>query len=208
MVGIHRKEQPAIAPRSLPPAARLFLARLSTAIVLLLMAGRTSSAYAQTAPTWGGAELTGATFAWRQLGSADPQWHQGLELAWGPTLAVDQGPFRFSGLVQFNVRAFDKSSWAIALSTHAFEVAARLGIVEPQIRAGFAFISLDDFRGNLSAEAFSPRVGVGLGVRASRRIRVSVGAYAEYFWRWFGPSVLVRGLALDLRYEKPQRKHQ
>lgn len=176
--------------------------------VVIVTAAVNGVARAQSQPTWGGAEVTASSFAWRRANDASPAWRHGAELAWGPTLAVDQGPLRFSGVLQIGVRAFDASSWAIAVSTHAFEVAARLGVLEPQIRAGFALLTLDDFDGEVSAELFSPRVGVGLGVRAGRRARITVGAYAEYFWRWFGPSALVRGLSLDVRYEKPMRPRQ
>jgi hypothetical protein len=176
---------------------------------LLLLGGLVvpDRASAQSA-TWGGADVTLGTFAWRRLGDSSSSWRKGLELAWGPSLAVDQGPFHFAGLIQMDVQEFDVSSWAVGLSTNAFEVAARLGPIEPQLRAGFALATIDDFAGNVSAELLSPRVGAGLGVRVLRTFRITVGAYAEYFWRWFGPSDLVRGITLDLVFERRQRTRQ
>jgi hypothetical protein len=177
-------------------------------VCLLAGTARPGTARAQATTTWGGADVTLGTFAWRRLGDRSPSWQRGFELAWGPTLAVDQGPFRFAGLVQVDVQEFALSSWAVGLNTNAFEVAARLGPFEPQVRAGVALVTVDDFDGNVSAELLSPRVGMGLGLRVFRKVRITVGAYAEYFWRWFGPSDLMRGLTLDIRFERPHRAHQ
>jgi hypothetical protein len=52
---------------------------------------------------------------------------------------------------------------------------------------------------------FTPRVTTGLDIRLGRRVEVGVGAYAEYFWRWFGPSALVRGVSLEVRIERRMR---
>jgi hypothetical protein len=177
--------------------------------LLLLATGTAVSRIADAqATTWGGADVTFGTFAWRRLGDPSPSWQRGLELAWGPTLAVDQGPFHFAGVVQMDVQEFDVSSWAVGLSTNAFEVAARLGPLEPQLRTGFALATIDDFAGHVSAELLTPRVGAGLGVRVFRKVRITVGLYAEYFWRWFGPSDFVRGLTLDVLFERPRRVRQ
>ncbi len=157
---------------------------------------------ARADPLWGGADVTVSGFEWRPLGSSRPGWQDGLALAWGPTLADDEGPARFTGLTQIEVAMFDSRSYAVALSTHAFEVAARFGLLEPEARVGFKLISIDVLDGTWSGEAFSPRAEVGLGFRLGR-MRAAVGAQVEYFWRWFGPSVLERGLVLDLRYERP-----
>jgi hypothetical protein len=156
-------------------------------------------AFAQA--NFGGGAVTASAFEWRPLHDPSPSWRHGFELAWGPTTSVGQGPFRFTGILQLDVRAFDSSSWAVGLSTHAFEAAARLGAIEPHVRAGFALLTVDDFDGQPSIEMLSPRAGAGLGVRVWK-LRVSADVYAEYFWRWFGPSALVRGLSLDVRYEK------
>ena len=153
-------------------------------------------------PFSGGADVSVSGFAWRPVGDSRASWQDGLALAWGPTLADDEGPARFTGLVQFEVAMFDPRSYAVALSTNAFEAAARLGLLEPEIRAGFALATVDVIDGQWSGELFSPRAEVGLGVRVGR-FRVSLGVQGEYFWRWFGPSVLERGVVLDLRYEKP-----
>jgi hypothetical protein len=184
--------------------------RVGSFITCLLLIGtaQPATAWAQATTTWGGADVAFGAFAWRRLGDPNPSWQKGLELAWGPTLAVDQGPFRFAGLVQIDVQEFALSSWAVGLSTNAFEVAAPLGPVEPQIRVGVALATVDDFDGNVSAELLSPRVGVGLGLRVFRTLRITVGAYAEYFWRWFGPSDLTRGVTLDVLFERPRRVRQ
>ena len=156
-------------------------------------------------PFWGGADVSANGFAWRPVGDSRPSWQRGLALAWGPTVADDEGPVaRFTGLVQFEVAMFDSRSYAVAVSTDAFEAAVRLGLLEPEIRAGFALATVDVIDGTWSGELFSPRAEVGLGVRVGR-VRVSLGIQGEYFWRWFGPSILERGVVLDLRYEKPWR---
>jgi hypothetical protein len=191
-----------MGPGVIEAARRSFLQ--GALLLAALSAPRTAIAQSH----WGGADVTLGAFEWRRLGDPGPAWRTGLELAWGPTLAVDQGPFRFAGIVQMGVQEFDPKSWAVSLSTNAIEVAARLGPLEPQVRAGCALATVDDFAGQVSAELLSPRVGVGLGLRVSRRVRLTLGAYAEYFWRWFGPSDLVRGLTLDVRVERPMRARQ
>ncbi|HEY8039428.1 MAG TPA: hypothetical protein VIF15_06525 [Polyangiaceae bacterium] len=178
---------------------------VATALLVgLAGAATTRGAAAQDTPTWGGADVAASTFSWRRMGDASPGWGRGYGAAWGPTLAVQQGglPLRFTGLVQFDVKAFDGSSWAVGLTSTAFEAALRLGPFEPQARAGFTLATLDDFAGQWSAELFSPRVEAGLAVHV-RRVRVSLGAQAELLWRWFGPSVLERGFVLDVRIERP-----
>jgi hypothetical protein len=172
-----------------------------------LVLGSAGAGRAQSAAL-GGADVSAGAFLWRPLGDRSPGWRDGLELAWGPALIDREGPWSFTGLVQMDLRAFATSSWALALSTHTFEVQGRLGPVEPYARVGGALLTVDDFDGSVSAELLSPRVGAGLAVRASRRFEIGVGAYAEYFWRWFGPSVLVRGLVVDLRFERPMRRGQ
>ena len=166
------------------------------------------AAPAQARPPWGGVDIAAGGFVWRHPGDPATAWHDGLELAWGPSLSVSEGAFRFTGLVQMDLRAFGASSWAFALSTHTFEVAARLGPLEPYARVGGALLTLDDFGGAFSAELFSPRAGAGIGARLGRHFEVAIGAYTEYFWRWFGPSAFVRGFAIDLRYERPMRRRQ
>jgi hypothetical protein len=172
--------------------------------VLSISSARTAPAQA-TRP-WGGVDVAAGAFAWRHPGDRSVSWHDGLELAWGPSLAAREGAFHFTGLVQMDLRAFDASSWALAISTHGFEVATHVGPLVPYVRAGAALLTLDDFAGNFSAELFSPRVGAGVGMQVARRLEVAIGAYAEYFWRWFGPSALVHGVVLDVRYEKPMRQ--
>lgn len=161
-----------------------------------------AEAQAQGGSTWGGADVSAGAFAWRSPGERNPAWHDGLELAWGSTLTERKGPWRFTGLVQVDLRAFATSSWALGLSTNSFEVAATLGPFEPFVRVGAALLTVDDFDGSVSAELFSPRVSTGLGVRLGPRVEIAVGAYAEYFWRWLGSSALVRGLSVDVRIER------
>lgn len=153
-------------------------------------------------PLWGGADITASAFQWRPEGDRRRDWQQGLGLAWGPTLADDEGPWRFTGLTQFEVSMLDSRSWAVGITATAFEAAARFGFLEPQARVGFQVATVDVLDGQWSAELFSPRAEAGLGVRFGR-VRIAVGVESEYFWRWWGPSVLERGFVLDLRYEKP-----
>jgi hypothetical protein len=164
-----------------------------------------SEAHAQRGTSWGGADVSAGGFVWRSVGDPNPAWHDGLALTWGPTLTYRQGPWRFTGLIQIDLRAFATTSWALGLSTNSLEVAASLGAFEPFVRVGAALLTVDDFDGNVSAELFSPRVTTGFDVRLGRHVEVGVGAYAEYFWRWLGPSALVRGLSLDVRFERRMR---
>jgi hypothetical protein len=168
--------------------------------------GAEGMARAQQSAARGGAEVSAGGFLWRALGDRSPGWHDGLELAWGPSLADVEGAWRFTGLVQMDLRAFATSSWALAVSTHTFEVSGRVGPLEPFARVGGSLLTVDDFDGSVSAELASPRVGAGIAVRVSRAVEIGVEAYSEYFWRWFGPSALVHGLLLDVRFERRMRR--
>ena len=175
----------------------------SLALGALAFAGAFPETAARADPLGGGADVTASVFEWRPLGSRAPGWNDGLALAWGPTLADDEGPARFTALTQIELAAFDSRSYAVAISTHAFEAAARLGLFEPEVRAGVARATLDVFDGTWSAgKLLSPRAEIGIGLRVGR-MRASLGVQGEYFWRWFGPSILERGIVLDLRYERP-----
>ena len=156
----------------------------------------------------GGALVSGGGFLWRHLGARGAGWNDGVELAWGPALADMEGAWRFTSLVQMDLRAFATSSWALALSTSAFEVTGRIGPFAPYARVGAAVATVDDFDGAVSAELFSPRVGAGLAVRVGKRVEVGAGVYSEYFWRWFGPSAIVHGILLDLRFERRPKVRQ
>jgi hypothetical protein len=152
---------------------------------------------------WGGADVAGSAFAWRPLGDARRDWQTGYAVAWGPSLADDEGSsWRFTGLIQFEATMFDSRSWALGIAADSLEAAARLGPFEPEVRAGFVLATVDVIDGEWSGELFSPRAEAGFGVRLGR-FRVSLGAQGEYLWRWFGPSVLERGFVVDLRFEKP-----
>lgn len=174
-------------------------------VAAALLLGAPAAARAQ-ATAWGGADVSAGAFLWRHVGDRGRTWNDGLELAWGPTLGDTEGAWRFTGLVQMDVRAFAASSWAVALSTHAFEAALQAGPFEPYVRVGGSLITLDDFDGSCSVEMLSPRVGAGTAIRLGRRFEVGVGVYSEYFWRWFGPSAFVRGVVVDLRFERPMRR--
>lgn len=160
-----------------------------------------ASAGAQPEPSWRGADVTVSGFAWRPLRDRREPFQPGLALAWGPTSATGDGPGRFTSLVQFELSMFDPRSYAVGLSAAAFEAAARLGLFEPEARLGVALATIDTIDGQWSAELLSPRAEVGLGVRVGHW-RVSLGVQGEYLWRWFGPSILERGVVLDVRYEK------
>jgi hypothetical protein len=164
--------------------------------------GGAGTARAQEGAARGGAEVSAGGFLWRALGDRSPGWHDGLEIAWGPSLADLEGAWRFTGLVQMDLRAFATSSWALAISTHTFEVSGRVGPLEPFARVGGSLLTVDDFDGSVSAELASPRVGAGIAVRLSRAVEIGVEGYSEYFWRWFGPSALVHGLLLNVRFER------
>lgn len=172
------------------------------AALSVLAAAGTLAPAALGDPLWGGADVTARGFEWRSIGDRRPGWQDGLSLAWGPTASDDEGAWRFTTLTQFEASMFDTRSYAVAIVTNAFEAAWRLGFLEPESRVGFALATVDVFDGAWSAELFSPRAEIGLGIRVGR-IRVSLGVQGDYFWRWWGPSVLERGITLDLRYEKP-----
>jgi hypothetical protein len=178
--------------------------RRTIPILALSAATACAAAPARADPLWGGADVTVSGFQWRPTGDPRPGWRQGLSLAWGPTAADDEGAWRFTALTQFEASMFDSRSYAVGLVSNAFEAAWRLGPFEPESRVGFVLASVDDFDGQCSAQLLSPRAEIGVGVRVGR-VRVSLGVQGEYFWRWWGPSVLERGLVLDLRYEKPWR---
>jgi hypothetical protein len=166
------------------------------------------TARAQESSSHGGADLAAGGFLWRPVGDRSPGWRDGLELAWGPSLAATEGAWRFTGLFQVDLRAFATTSWALGISTQAFEVSGRLGPFAPYARVGGALLTVDDFAGAASIELLSPRVGAGIAARVSRRVEIGIGAYSEYFWRWLGPSAFVRGLVVDVRFERPMRAGQ
>jgi hypothetical protein len=157
---------------------------------------------ARADPFWGGAAVSVSGFSWRPLRDPRPGWQNGLSLAWGPTLADDEGAWRFASVTQLEGTAFDSRSYALSLVTSAFEAAWRLGFLEPEARVGVVLATVDSVEGQWSAEALSPRAELGLGLRFGR-VRISLGAQGEYFWRWWGPSILERGIVLDVRYERP-----
>lgn len=81
----------------------------------------------------------------------------------------------------------------------------RLGPVEPEVRMGLSFFTVDVFRGDWSVQSLTPRVTAGVGLSAGK-FRLDIKAHSEYLWRWFGPDYLAHGVTLGLRLEAPPLK--
>ncbi len=176
---------------------------IAAAFAVALSAASTLVRTVRADPTWGGVDVSVSPFAWRALDRGRGGFQPGFALAAGPTTAGGDDPGRFTSLLQLEATMFDTRSYAVAVSAAAFEAAARIGAFEPTARVGVVFATVDSIGGQWSAELLSPRALVGFGIRVGH-LRFTLGAQTEYFWRWFGPSLLEHGLVFDFRYEKLQ----
>lgn len=102
-------------------------------------------------------------------------------------------------------RIADSKSFSWSLFYQDLGGGLRLGPVEPEVRMGLSVFTVDVFRGDWSAQLFSPRVTAGVGFSAGK-FRLDIKAHSEYLWRWFGPDYLAHGVTLGLRLEAPRPK--
>ena len=109
-------------------------------------------------------------------------------------------PFYLTGLQQTNFRMLDTKSYAWSLLSHTICAGIKLGPADIEARTGVGILTIDVFHGNYSAELFSPRVGVHMGLKVST-LRFDVGMYSEYLWRWFGRSYTMHGLTFGVRFD-------
>ena len=135
-------------------------------------------------------------------------WHGkgtqgGVELGGGQAVLTHAGIFHSGFVHGSQVRIF--GSHGVALSDYYEGLAGfRVGPFVPEVRAGVSGLTLDVYRGGLSAELFSPRASAALLVQLGPHASVGAVGYGEYLWRWFGPDVRIYGAGLELRVEGPR----
>jgi len=146
-------------------------------------------------------ELHGGPLFWRRVGSERAQSDHGWVGSVGGSTLVRVRPFVMFQTNSLMLRVFDSASYAVSF-VQELSAGLVLGPLEPDVRAGFAVVTLDAFHGNWSAELFSPRVAAGAWLRVGR-LGIGVHAFGEYLWRWFGDgSVLERGVLFSLSIER------
>jgi hypothetical protein len=148
-----------------------------------------------------GTELHVAPMWSRRVGGSDVDAAQGWEFGYGSTSGIRQHGLFLTGITAVVFRVFDAKSFAFTLDTHSVAVGAMIGPLEPEVRAGFSFLSVDVFHGDWSVELLSPRASAGFDLRITKAFRLGAQAYTEFFWRWFGPSYRVEGVSLAIRVE-------
>jgi|SRR5579884_1360109 len=145
---------------------------------------------AEYAPVWS-----------RPIGSTDPSWAQGSEIAVGARSITRTPPFLFSLSVRPTLRILDSRAFALSF-VQTVSVGLALGPLEPDVGGGFSMATLDAIHGQWSAELLSPRAAAGAWIHIGS-FRLGAHAYGEYLWRWFGnDSWLARGVAIELGYER------
>jgi hypothetical protein len=140
--------------------------------------------------------------AWfRPIGSADPGWARGSEIAVGARTVTRTGPFLFSLSVRPTLRILDAQSYVLSF-VQTVAVGLALGPLEPDVGGGLSTLTVDSIHGQWSAELLSPRAAAGAWIHMGR-FRLGVHAYGEYLWRWFGnDSYLLRGISIELGVER------
>ncbi len=140
---------------------------------------------------------------YRQTGGSDDFARGTGQLDVGAAIVSRVGHLYLVGLQKMAFRAFDSKSFALSLLSSNLNVGLQVGPFEPEAGIGLGLLTVDVFRGDYSAELFSPSVNAGVGVHLGQ-IRLDIAAQSEYLWRWFGPDVLVRGIFLGLRIATPR----
>lgn len=138
-----------------------------------------------------------------QLQGMDRQPLSG-EFAIGSVQTTPLKHFTIFGARRTLLRILDDKRFSWGIFHQEIGGGLRFGPIEPEVRIGFSFLSVDIFNAEPSIQLLSPRVSAGLGVHIAR-FRFDVKAHSEYLWRWFGPDFLVQGVTLGLRLdlEKP-----
>lgn len=129
------------------------------------------------------------------------------EIAFGTiyTTPSVRGPFFLVGQLKTLLRIVDGKSFAWSLFHQEFGGGIRIGPFEPEIRLRLSLLTADIFRAEPSIQMFTPGVSAGFGVRIGT-IRLDIKAHSEYFWRWFGPDYLIRGVTIGFRLDQTRPK--
>jgi hypothetical protein len=146
-------------------------------------------------------ELEYAPIWSRPVGSGDPEWTRGSELAAGERIITHASPFLLSLTTRGAFRILDGQSYALSL-LQTLAVSVALGPLEPDVGGGFSVFTVDAVHGHWSAEALSPRAVAGLWLHFGP-FRVGAHAFGEVLWRWWGnDSYLVRGVGIEIGGEQ------
>jgi hypothetical protein len=127
----------------------------------------------------------------------------GGEIALGQVTTTPVRPFYIMGTQKTLFRVLSARSFSWSLFQQELGGGLILGPFEPEVRFGVSVLTADTIRGDLSAQFFSPRASVGMGLHLGR-IRLDIKAHTEYLWRWFGPDYVLRGLTLGVRLDVPR----
>jgi hypothetical protein len=152
-------------------------------------------------------EVAYAPVWFRPIGSADPGWARGSEIALGARTVTRAAPFLFSLSTRPALRILDGQSYALSF-VQTVSVGLGLGPLEPDVGGGFSTITVDSIHGQWSAELLSPRAAAGAWIHFGS-FRLGAHVYGEYLWRWFGnDSYLLRGVSIELGLEaqRPQSR--
>jgi hypothetical protein len=117
------------------------------------------------------------------------------------TTSSQSGMFFLNGVQGTHLRVLDSKSFLWSILTQELASGATLGPFELEVRFGFAAFNLDRLRGDgWNFSMLSPKVGLNAGLRLWK-VRADFGIHSEYYWRWFGPSVLTHTASLGIRFE-------
>jgi hypothetical protein len=126
----------------------------------------------------------------------------GLDFQIARTTSSQAGVFFLNGVQATHLRVLDSNrSFLWSILSQQLASGVTLGPLELEGRFGFGFLNIDRLRGDgWNFSVLSPIVGVNAGLRIWR-IRADVGIQSEFYWRWFGPNVLMHTLTFGLRFE-------
>lgn len=128
--------------------------------------------------------------------------------AW--TVGIAQGitttrPFVWVNLERrLTFRSARRSTYMLDISQYQYTAGVRLFGLELGAGVGLSPLVIDVAKGDWSVSGISPsavtRAGFKVGV-----VRVSVDAFSQYLWRWYGgPDARIQGFSIQLALEQPR----
>jgi hypothetical protein len=146
-------------------------------------------------------ELGAGPIFWRKRGDRSTSPTQGFEGSVGSSTLVRIRPFVLLATSELTLRGFDPSSYALSFM-QSLSAGLTLGLLEPDARATLSMVTVDVFRGNWSAELFSPRIAAGAWLHIGR-LGLGAHAFGEYLWRWLGNGdVIAHGVVFELSIDR------
>lgn len=125
----------------------------------------------------------------------------GFDFSISRTTQSQSGNFFLNGVQGTHLRVLDSKSFLWSILTQELASGVTLGPLEIEGRFGFSLLNLDRLGGDgWNFSMLAPKVGVNAGLRIWR-IRADFGIHSEYYWRWFGPDVLMHAATIGIRFE-------